>query len=975
MKVTNRLKIYDLLYSHPLINYAEDDKINVLICGENDIALETFKAIFWCGQHPDYELHITLYTSSVETAKGILCNDMPALSLESHEYATITITESVPDISRYDCVFMCSELYAEDPCKNMKSNALFVKFEEAETLYFETEGAITKCYYNTSEVELAENDLYIKKLANFKRIAFNIHFSYELTSDQRCGVDRATSNFNDYYNYISSFAAAAHIPYKLSLCKERSLEEIIVEKSSVYNALLALEHKRWVAYQITEGYQMPTDNQLEEYAYLNENDHKNKSLKLHPCMCKCSNNGRSLSGCNDDVWNKNPDELAETFSELDVMSVKLYQLVSRRVQQLSSTINSMLEFVDELKSKEIKSAFINFRASVKKLLNDEENANIIYRNELNKVKGLTSRNSSFKLMEKLEKIESTLKLVVQRNKREDFFANDEQAIQMLPFCLSYNSQKSIVATFSSNNLYEDAVIPTMLLPNTAIFIGENTTEQKYKEACESFFSLRGNTNIIYESLPINTVQDGISALMRLKEVYKENLVINCSGTTNKNILLAIGAVSLDNTPVLTTIYGQLVNLNNLRVASYQNMYLTVDELLLLQGSTYKNYLKLVNVDKHDTKIIEDIFWDTNKIRSYKKDSEVKKYSLWARLSSFFSSAASAEKINFLKQPLATPKRIVLEYEPDAFDERNIRAFLINLNEAKIIKNLYFSNTNTKTSVGFDYVDEDLIEYLQNDKYGALSLKLGESPQYYILDVNDITLYDANEPENIKEEKLSIINIMEENKLIENVDINENKISFKLKNQFIKNVFGTQGKILELLIFRKLQDLGLFDDVQTNVEIVWEKDNSYYSTIVMKEISKIPENKFGITPYREAQKEATKKLYAHSKKDLTNANEIDVVAIKGFSPYFISCKSGKSENIYQWVNEIAALSTHFNARPILIVGFSLDEFSVKKPVLRGEKMGVSILGAETVQDDERFKNAMKRIICGETVIGYNSKEDM
>lgn len=970
MKVTNRLKIYDLLYSHPLINYAKDGRINVLICGENDIALEIFKAIFWCGQHPDYELQITIHTSNMKAIKASLCNDMPALSLESHEYAEITITESVPDISRYDCVFMCSESYAEDPCKNMKSNTLFVKFEEGEILYSETEGAITKCYYNTSEVELDENDLYIKKLAKFKRIAFNIHFSYELASDQRCGVDRATDKFNDYYNYISSFAAAAHIPYKLSLCKEKELEEIIVEKSSVYNTLLALEHKRWVAYQITEGYQMPTDSQLEEYAYLNGNDHKNKLLKLHPCMCKCGNNGRNLPRCNDDVWDKNIDDLDKSLSELDVISIKLYQIASRRAEKLLPQINTMLEFVDEEKRKEVKSTLINFRASVRKLINNEENSIIVYKNQLGTVKKLIERDNSTKLEENIKSVEKVLSVVEHRNKREDFFANDEQSIQMLPFCLSYDSKNSTVVTFSSNNLYEDAIVPTMLMPNRAIFIGENTKEQQYKSACDDYFSSRGIATVLYEKKIINTVQDAILVLTDLKEKYGESLVINCSGIINKNILLAIGSVCIEDIPVLTVANGELINLNNLRVASYRNMYLTADELLLLQGSSYNNYLKLISVDKNDTKNIENIFWEANQEQTIGK----RKYNLWATLSNFFSSASKTEKLNLTSRPLTIPKIAQLEYTTEVFDERNIRAFLHNLNEGKIIRNLNINSSDDLISANFEYVDEELIVYLKNNQYGALSLRLGQSPQYHKLDVNNIVLYDDNDP--LMNKKMNIFKMMEENNLISDVYVDGNKCSFRFKNQFVKNVFATQGKILELIVYRKLQDSGLFNDVQTNVEIVWEKNNAYYSTIVMKEISKICESKIGITSYKEAQKKATEELQKHSKNDLTNANEIDVVAIKGFSPYFISCKSGSAENMYQWVNEIAALSAHFKARPILVVGFNLNKFSsAKKAVLRGAKMGVSVLGSETVKYDEHFKNAMKRIISGETVIGYNGKEDM
>ena len=108
-------------------------------------------------------------------------------------------------------------------------------------------------------------------------------------------------------------------------------------------------------------------------------------------MCKCSNNGRNLLRCNDDVWDKNIDDLDESLSELDVISIKLYQIASRRAEKLLPQINTMLEFVDEEKRKEVKSTLINFRASVRKLINNEENSIIVYKNQLGTVKELIKR--------------------------------------------------------------------------------------------------------------------------------------------------------------------------------------------------------------------------------------------------------------------------------------------------------------------------------------------------------------------------------------------------------------------------------------------------------------------------------------------------------------------------------------------------------------------------------------------------------
>ena len=61
--------IYSLLFSRPLFEYAvtvdNQKHIDVLIIGDDDTALEAFKAVYWCCQmSDDYYTSITLAGSS-----------------------------------------------------------------------------------------------------------------------------------------------------------------------------------------------------------------------------------------------------------------------------------------------------------------------------------------------------------------------------------------------------------------------------------------------------------------------------------------------------------------------------------------------------------------------------------------------------------------------------------------------------------------------------------------------------------------------------------------------------------------------------------------------------------------------------------------------------------------------------------------------------------------------------------------------
>ena len=79
-----RKSIYSLLFSRPLFEYAvtvnNQKHIDVLIIGDNDTALEAFKAVYWCCQmSDDYYTSITLASSSSVGLKKKLYDKMPAL--------------------------------------------------------------------------------------------------------------------------------------------------------------------------------------------------------------------------------------------------------------------------------------------------------------------------------------------------------------------------------------------------------------------------------------------------------------------------------------------------------------------------------------------------------------------------------------------------------------------------------------------------------------------------------------------------------------------------------------------------------------------------------------------------------------------------------------------------------------------------------------------------------------------------------
>ena len=97
----NRLRIYELLYSHPLYEVInEKEEINVLILGNGWVGIEAFKAAFWCGQYPNTRLNITIGVENPAEYEAILKEKLPGLNdfakfhedeMPKHCYANIKI--------------------------------------------------------------------------------------------------------------------------------------------------------------------------------------------------------------------------------------------------------------------------------------------------------------------------------------------------------------------------------------------------------------------------------------------------------------------------------------------------------------------------------------------------------------------------------------------------------------------------------------------------------------------------------------------------------------------------------------------------------------------------------------------------------------------------------------------------------------------------------------------------------------------
>ena len=138
----------------------------------------------------------------------------------------------------------------------------------------------------------------------------------------------------------------------------------------------------------------------------------------------------------------------------------------------------------------------------------------------------------------------------------------------------------------------------------------------------------------------------------------------------------------------------------------------------------------------------------------------------------------------------------------------------------------------------------------------------------------------------------------------------NKLSFSYSTHQFKDVMTQSGRILELFVYYKLLETGLFDDVANSVEIHWNNDEA--------------------------------------------ENEIDIIATKGYKVLIIECKAQKTL-VQEYYNKLSRLDTDYglNSVPVIVA----DTLGVKKHQEDNEKM-IEIgnrVGIHTVYEKNDISN--------------------
>lgn len=347
-----------------------------------------------------------------------------------------------------------------------------------------------------------------------EQMAFNTHISWN--SSLNLDISQTLREFRkDKYNYSSSLAYALSVRYKLfgiGIKTADPLEaagifakEILGRKDAdpeakqKFDALVALEHRRWVLNLITDGWNAPLDEngklKLEDCVISGKV--KNTLKRTHPCIVFSTEDtplsGDEYSAHNHKKWDD--PNVDPSLDELDRMSVELHQCFQRYADEFKKTnplqgedMKSVWELVSGT-GEDVIRACKQFQFCLKNILNGvvSYTRQYGYYEQLFK-DALSSADGRIRqeVLDRLQLISKAFFPVIEANLYRDYKANDEILIEKIPFILSYRFQPFIAMAFEDGKhqngrneaVFANVAAATVLSPERIRFLYYFSTESR-----------------------------------------------------------------------------------------------------------------------------------------------------------------------------------------------------------------------------------------------------------------------------------------------------------------------------------------------------------------------------------------------------------------------------------------------------------------------------------------------------------------
>lgn len=988
-----RLSCCRLFQQHPLVKYRTSIgdgryELRVLLIGSGSRMDTIFQEILVNGQLLDTDLYITFLTSNSVRSANALLSKAP----EIKNYATIRRDGNVVNAPEAGSAY--ADIHYHSFEKNPDALRQFISAEDTSrfnyivistgkddlnheyarniTTVSDIDGIIA--YVSNRKPEVVIDKAYAfgyqkdsEYLTQLESIAYNLHYSYCKSANDRATSEQIRSAFEEEYNYLSNLEAAMHVQNKLQCCgidtsdnstAAEQFAKLINEEPPIVNRLAALEHRRWMIEKIMKGFvQVPSLDMIYSGPGVTTHDSTNK---WHVCLVPCDETSQlSLAD-----W-KSPSKQHPELDPLDQLSLKLHvkcgQIANNNRELVEDSLSVIRNSVERIfKGTEyIISSMHSLELAISQMWQNKKSALPIYEGNLRTLlDAASSANSSsaFHLQQSLIALNDALAPLKEYISFKDYKDQDRLLIRQIPFALTHKKQPVLIKLLAEKET--DSLYSTCQLePDLAVFVGILSTHNDYLQLKESVTNI---SSFLAQSYPAIAQEYHVILSQKMAENHSEKLALINDDCIHQHIVKEISYASVSDAlkciaesvnadyidisngnpllmmcantsgiPMIAHQSGSMVNILDAPEIRYPSpkKVITVKEMFDLSGS--------VLMEESDSSVLSDLSGRYKKLYNISKNA-----SNWDAFCKYIAGHYKNQKKTVVEFPtLKDTDKVVsktLTLNSDiasslmpVFDRLLKRGYISGVTET--------SNLANQRSISFkitgDLAGDSVISKLHQcvGVYTpTMSYKVSFKGQQPVITCLDLFIKDLNLPKDRKAEYKQILDGLASSSLlidyvVDNSKQNDPRFSFQFASKDILSVIQNSGKVLEYYIYYSALLDAHFDDV----EMGWH--------------------------------------FQHSAAEDSADNELDIICTKGISSLFISAKNVTAKKISDdasylkyVIYEISLLADRFgiNAKPALAMpevdqfqfNDKTQEWEFSKEVKSAYSRGVYLLGKECFKGD-------------------------
>ena len=511
------------LHKKPLYEYLPEKEytLNILIIGFGNYSQRFLDYCLQVGQMHRIRLNVKVVSNEIERDKKIYVKARPLLSEFFNINGTNNDGETYGDIS-----FAKTEFRSDDSRNSTNYNGEQIKKvvgnEQMHYIFIAIQNdslnrrladlcvqTCRNCSVNfavedkkpvgstkANPVFIGEDISKEKSCKELERMAFNAHLVW-------CGLnvdfEKERAKFKNPYNYNSSVSNAISVQYKLHsigidmkncLSAAEKFRECIANDKSLRNELIAVEHRRWCAEKICEGYKCKDD--FDDCA---ENGTKDEKKKLHMCLVKSSLKQilkEKFSGVNQTKWDTAPKNEIDELDSLDKASIYLHRAYKKKAQEIN--YHELLSGTYPLRIKElIKNnreadvAFSEWIACMNLISNGNIQQTYTYKT-LKSVFEDTLKSFDKRTKQEIQAIinimDSKFEPVLKSTEYKDYKQIDAELVDYIPFILTYREDLNLVIPFSVGNntqIFGNFASASVINPRTVTYLCHISNPEELSE--------------------------------------------------------------------------------------------------------------------------------------------------------------------------------------------------------------------------------------------------------------------------------------------------------------------------------------------------------------------------------------------------------------------------------------------------------------------------------------------------------------